>query len=128
MWFNFAVIGCFLIVGLLFVLAVLIFGKIIRPLFPSKQKSQIYECGERPIYRAWFNFNPRFYIIALIFLIFEVEIAFIFPVAIVYRKWVDSGWGVLALIEIAIFVVILFIGLVYCWGKGDLNWIKQLRE
>ncbi len=76
---------------------------------------------------AWVNFNIRFYVVALIFIIFEVEIAFIFPVATVFRRWVEGGAGVFALAEVLLFIGILFLGLVYAWAKGDLEWVKKIR-
>ncbi|MEK7340872.1 MAG: NADH-quinone oxidoreductase subunit A, partial [Candidatus Binatota bacterium] len=73
------------------------------------------------------NFNMRFYIVALIFIIFEVEIAFIFPVATAFRGWIESGRGMFAFVEILLFVGILFLGLVYAWVKGDLEWVKKVK-
>ena len=64
---------------------------------------------------------------ALIFIIFEVEIAFIFPVATVFRKLVENGQGVFAFIEILVFIGILFLGLIYAWVKGDLEWVKKVK-
>jgi NADH-quinone oxidoreductase subunit A len=66
-------------------------------------------------------------VVALIFIIFEVEIAFIFPVATVFRRWVEGGAGVFALVEVLLFIGILFLGLVYAWAKGDLEWVKKIR-
>jgi NADH-quinone oxidoreductase subunit A len=86
-----------------------------------------YECGEPAMGRAWVNFNIRFYLVALIFIIFEVEIAFIFPVAAVFRGWIESGQGIFAFIEILLFIGILFLGLIYAWAKGDLEWVKKVR-
>jgi NADH-quinone oxidoreductase subunit A len=88
----------------------------------------IYECGEKPIGHAWYNFNPRFYLIALVFVIFEVEIAFMFPVASVYKWFLDRGQGLLAFAEIFVFVAILAVGLAYVWAMGDLEWVKKLQE
>ena len=79
-----------------------------------------YECGEIPEGSAWVQFNIRFYIIALIFLIFDVEIVFLFPWAVVYQEL-----GLLAFIEAFIFVIILVVGFVYVWAKGDLDWVKM---
>ena len=79
-----------------------------------------YECGEIPEGSAWVQFNIRFYVIALIFLIFDVEIVFLFPWAVVYQEL-----GLLAFIEAFIFVLILVVGFVYVWAKGDLNWVKM---
>ena len=79
-----------------------------------------YECGEIPEGSAWVQFNIRFYVIALIFLIFDVEIVFLFPWAVVYQEL-----GLLAFIEAFIFVVILVVGFAYVWIKGDLDWVKM---
>ena len=79
-----------------------------------------YECGEIPEGSAWVQFNIRFYVIALIFLIFDVEIVFLFPWAVVFQEL-----GLLAFIEAFIFVLILVVGFVYVWAKGDLNWVKM---
>ena len=79
-----------------------------------------YECGEIPEGSAWVKFNIRFYVIALIFLIFDVEIVFLFPWAVVYQEL-----GLLAFIEAFLFVLILVVGFIYIWAKGDLNWVKM---
>ena len=79
-----------------------------------------YECGEIPEGSAWVQFNIRFYVIALIFLIFDVEIVFLFPWAVVYQEL-----GLLAFIEAFIFVLILIVGFIYVWAKGDLDWVKM---
>ena len=124
--FGLICVLAFLFTAIAFVLASLIASSIVRPSRPSREKKSAYECGERPIGQAWFNFNPRFYIIALIFLIFDVEVAFIFPVAAVYREMTSQGSGVLALGEIVLFLAILSVGLGYVWRKGDLDWLKHL--
>ena len=79
-----------------------------------------YECGELPEGSAWVKFNIRFYVIALIFLIFDVEIVFLFPWAVVYNEL-----GLLAFIEAFLFVLILLVGFIYVWVKGDLDWVKM---
>ena len=79
-----------------------------------------YECGELPEGSAWVKFNIRFYVIALIFLIFDVEIVFLFPWAVVYNEL-----GLLAFIEAFLFVFILLVGFIYVWVKGDLDWVKM---
>jgi NADH-quinone oxidoreductase subunit A len=124
--FGFATVGAFLLVAVLFVLGVLVFGHFVRPARPAPEKRSVYECGERPIGQAWFNFNPRFYIVALIFVAFDVEIALTYPVAVVFSRWLADGNGVLAYCELALFLLILFVGLAYVWRKGDLDWIKRL--
>ena len=84
------------------------------------EKLTSYECGEIPEGSAWVKFNIRFYVIALIFLIFDVEIVFLFPWAVVYQEL-----GLLAFVEAFIFVLILVVGFVYIWAKGDLDWVKM---
>ena len=128
MQFDFAMVLVFVVAAVGFALTNLLIGALLRPKFPNLEKEMIYECGERPIGGAWFNFNPRFYIIALIFVIFEVEIALTIPVALVFRKWVYDGIGLVALAEILAFVAILFTGLIWIWVRKDLEWVKQIEE
>ena len=126
MLFNFGNVLVFLVIGLGFVFASLLVGSILRPVVPTKEKLATYECGETPLEPAWMNFNIRFYLIAILFIIFDVEIAFMFPVGAVFRQWVAEGNGLLALIEVSVFVLILLLGLVYAWLKGDLEWVKKV--
>ena len=126
--FHFANVILFSATAILFVFGSLLAGRFLRPNAPNREKSMIYECGEKPIGHAWFNFNPRFYLVALVFVIFEVEIAFMFPVASVYKSFIEKGQGLLAFAEIAIFVVILAVGLAYVWAMGDLEWVKGLKQ
>src|SRR5262249_21593260 len=69
----------------------------------------------------------RFYIVALIYIVFDVEIAFIYPIAAVFKRWVDQGRSLFALLEVLVFVAILLLGLVYVWLKGDLEWIRAIK-
>ena len=126
--FHFANVLLFSATAILFVFGSLLAGRFLRPNAPNREKSMIYECGEKPIGQAWFNFNPRFYLIALVFVIFEVEIAFMYPVASVYRYFIEHGKGVLAFGEIFVFVAILAVGLAYVWAMGDLEWVKGLKQ
>jgi len=126
--FHFANVLLFSATAILFVFGSLLAGHFLRPSAPTREKSMIYECGEKPIGQAWFNFNPRFYLIALVFVIFEVEIAFMFPVASVYKSFVEKGQGLLAFAEIFVFVAILAVGLAYVWAMGDLEWVKGLKQ
>jgi NADH-quinone oxidoreductase subunit A len=126
--FHFANVLFFAATAILFVFGSLLGGRFLRPNAPNREKSMIYECGEKPIGQAWFNFNPRFYLIALVFVIFEVEIAFMFPVASVYKSFIEKGQGLLAFAEIFVFVAILAVGLAYVWAMGDLEWVKGLKQ
>ena len=127
MLFNFSNVLIFLVVGLGFVFVSLTLGKLVRPHVPTAEKLATYECGELPTQDAWFNFNNRFYVIALLFLIFDVEIAFKFPIGAVFKQWIREGSGGLALAEVGTFVLILGVGLIYAWVKGDLDWVKKLE-
>jgi NADH-quinone oxidoreductase subunit A len=126
MYFQFANVLVFF--ALAFVLCGLMLGLgiLLRPANPSRSKLSTYECGEPPSGPAWINFNIRFYLIALVFVIFDVELAFVYPVVTVYRDWIRNGQGGFALAEIALFIGILAVGLVYVWVKGDLEWLKRL--
>ena len=123
----YASVGAFFLVAIGFILGSMLAGSLIRPDKPSVGKNQTYECGEAPVGPAWFNFNPRFYIVALIYIVFDVEVAFIYPIAAVFRRWSEQGRGVFALVEVLVFVVILLLGLVYVWAKGDLEWIRSIK-
>ena len=126
MHFHFANVLVFFGVGLLLCALMLGLGLLLRPSNPNPNKLSTYECGEPPSGSAWINFNIRFYLIALVFVIFDVELAFIYPVVAVFKDWVARGQGLFALVEIVVFIGILAVGLVYVWAKGDLEWLKQL--
>jgi NADH-quinone oxidoreductase subunit A len=126
MYFQFTSVVVMLLLGVGLCGLMLGLGALLRPSNPYPGKLATYECGEPPSGPAWINFNIRFYLIALVFVIFDVELAFIYPVAAVFRDWVTRGQGLFALVELAVFVGILAVGLVYVWAKGDLQWIKQL--
>jgi NADH-quinone oxidoreductase subunit A len=128
MGYQFGAVLAFAVVAILFALVMLIVGRIFRPRFPNADKLSIYECGERPIGSAWYNFNPRFYLIALVFIIFEVDIALTFPVVVVYASWIKKGTGWVAFVELMLFTVVLLVGLAWAWAHGDLEWIKKLSE
>jgi NADH-quinone oxidoreductase subunit A len=126
MYFDYSVLLVLGILGLLFMVAMVGLQKLLAPSNPFARKLMPYECGEPPTGNAWINFNVRFYLIALVFVIFEVEVAFIYPVTTVYLDWVRHGQRWFALSEILIFMLILFVGLIYVWVKRDLEWIKKV--
>jgi len=90
-------------------------------------KLSIYECGETPVGPAWFRFNNRFYLVAILFLVFDVEVALIMPVLVRYTVFLRDGLGVAALAKIVLFAGTLLLGLVYAARKGDLSWNKSIR-
>ncbi len=104
--------------------ALIIFSLFLQSLLAPSDKTElkqsIYECGEEAVGSAWVQFNIRFYVIALIFLIFDVEVVLLFPWAVVFKSI-----GLVAFVEMAIFLFILTVGLVAVWRRGDLDWVKM---
>ena len=115
-----AAIGVFLAVAVGFLVVNLLVWKVIRPSRYSEEKLTTYECGENPQGSAWIQFNIRFYVFALIFLVFDVEAVFLLPWAVVFREL-----GLLAFVEGLVFIAILMVALTYVWRKGDLEWIRS---
>ncbi len=108
----------FMITSLVIIGITLLIAKALRKDNPTEEKLMSYECGEDPVGNPWIQFNIRFYVVALIFLIFEVEIVFLFPWATVFKKM-----GFFTFVEMMIFVGILLVGYAYVWVKGDLSWV-----
>lgn len=111
-------IGLFMLLVTGFVATVLILARVISPSSRSMTKGQIYETGETSMTDPWRPFPVRYYVFALLFLIFDVEAAFLFPWAVIYRQL-----GLYGFIEMVVFVLILVVGLIYAWGKGALEWV-----
>jgi NADH:ubiquinone oxidoreductase subunit 3 (subunit A) len=97
---------------------VLVLARLISPGRRSSTKAQIYETGETTVTDPWRPFPVRYYVFALLFLIFDVEAAFLYPWAVIYRDL-----GVYGFVEMVIFVSILAVGLIYAWKKGALKWV-----
>src|SRR3970040_2500148 len=111
-------VALFLIVGPFFVVFNIdILSPLIRPAKPSPKKLDTYECGEDPIGSPWLRIHIRYYLFALIYILFAVETVFLFPWAIVY-----PSLGFFAFVEMMVFIVILLVGLAYAWAKGALEW------
>lgn len=121
---QFSVALIFLLAAIVFVAINLILPRLIRPMNPYPEKLSNYECGERPVGTPWIRFNIRFYVIAILFLIFDVEVLFIIPWAVAY-KGLFSELGLLVFYEMFVFILVLGIGLAYCWVKGHLEWVLR---
>jgi len=106
-----------LVVGTLLPIT-LILAKLVRPENPSKVKLMPYECGITPVDSARGRYTVRYYIIAILFVVFDVETIFLFPWAVKFK-----AFGLFGLIEILIFLVILIVGYIWVWRKGALEWI-----
>ena len=135
MYFDYLNVLVFASVGLVFVFANLVLGALIRPRRKTTEGRETYECGEPTIGEAWIQFDIRYYTVALVYVIFAVEIAFLFPWALVLRESLDgtgaaagAGIGLFALAEGVLFIVILFLGLAYVWAKGDLDWVLSYQR
>ena len=102
-------------------------GYLLRPKSQNIGKAgTAYECGEEPVGSPWVKFNIRFYLVAIIFIVFDVEMVAIFPVATLFKSAVLAGNGGLIFAEIFLFVGLLVAGLMYCWVRGDLEWVKGI--
>ena len=130
MHFDYLNVLVFTAVGLAFVFANLLLASVLRPKRKTAEGLETYECGETTIGAAWVQFDIRYYTVALVYIVFAVEIAFLFPWALVLRDALagvgaaaGKGIGIFALVEGLLFVSILFLGLAYVWAKGDLDWV-----
>ena len=111
-------IGLFLIIAILLPAAPIIIAGLLAPRRTNKLKTQVYECGIETVGETWIQFRVQYYIFALTFLVFDVELVFLFPWAVAFADL--SFVGVLAGI---LFVMILFIELIAAWRKGVLEWV-----
>ncbi|AFM04180.1 NADH:ubiquinone oxidoreductase subunit 3 (chain A) [Bernardetia litoralis DSM 6794] len=123
---TFGLVLLFLIIGAFFALISLNIGKIFRPDNPTKEKLSTYECGEETVIGNWGKFNIRFYLIALVFVLFEVEIIFLFPWSKILTdaklQALESNWKIYAFTEGLLFIGILVLGLAYLWKSNLLDW------
>jgi NADH-quinone oxidoreductase subunit A len=119
----------FAVFSILFVVtAVSVLSRLLRPRSSppgEPMKSETYECGEPPVGSSWVRFDIRFYTVALIFIIFDVEVDFLYPWGVVFEDLRKAGLGFFVFLEMSVFVAILVVGFAYCWRKGDLDWVKS---
>lgn len=122
----------FLLFGIGFVVVtVSCLSRLLRPaVLPADEpaKDETYECGEPAIGSSWVRFDIRFYLVALIFLIFDVEVAFLYPWSVIFKSLRSNGLGFFVFAEMLVFILILLAGFAYCWAKGDLDWVKSLQS
>ena len=115
-------IAVFLGLGIIFWMVALGLSLLLRPQRTNESKGIAYECGLKPVGRAWYQVHVRYYIYALLFVLFDVEVAFLYPWATVFRNISWQQGQLFLLIEVFIFLAILIFGLVYAWRKGALEW------
>jgi len=144
----------FIVVGAIFPLVPLLIGKLVRPRIPTPEKEAVYECGEPTIGSSYVQFDLRFYVVALLFVIFDVEVAFFFPWAMVFGtanqladptlsdstrmaltdRMLDVPAGTTAahtlaitgFFDILVFFGVLLVGFAYVWKRGDLDWVRAM--
>lgn len=122
------ILGAFVLFG-----TVMGIARLVRSKKPTEEKLMTYESGEEPVGDARVRFNNRFYIIALIFVLFDVELVFLFPWAVVFGNEqfiVDTFglWGWFTIIEMFLFVGVLALGLLYVWRRGFIDWIRPQQK
>jgi NADH-quinone oxidoreductase subunit A len=115
---SYLAIFIYLICAIIFPIVLLIASKLLRASSPNRVKSEVYECGIRPFSDARGRYTVRFYIIAILFVIFDVETIFLYPWAVKYRV---LGWFGVA--EVAVFLAILIVGYIWAFKKGALEWV-----
>lgn len=124
----------FVLFGAAFVLLNLVVGAVARPTVPNPEKSAVYECGEPSIGSSWVQFDLRFYIVALVFLIFDMEVALFYPWAVAYGSAADLGAQIgltatelrqVALVDLLFFFGVLMVGFAYLWRFGYLDWVRS---
>jgi NADH-quinone oxidoreductase subunit A len=114
---NYVIVAIFLFLGIMLPVVALTIGRFLRPHNPTTEKMTTYESGNEPVGEGQVRFNIRYYLFALMFVIFDVEVVFLYPWAVAYNQL-----GLFALVEMFIFVILLVVGLVYAWKKKVLQW------
>lgn len=114
---DYAFVGLFFVFGIAFVASAFIVSWLIRPRAPDPVKTSAYECGEVLKGCARVQFNVSYYLVALLFVIFDIEVLFLAPWAVIFREL-----GIVSYIEMMIFIAILIFGLIYAWKKGVFEW------
>jgi len=117
---TYGFIGVLAVVAVGFPILGLFVAWLLRPKKPDPIKQTTYECGVETIGETWVQFKAQYYLFALIFVVFDIEVAFLFPWAVAYGR--SEALGLVALAEAAVFVLILVVGLLYAWRKGALEW------
>jgi NADH-quinone oxidoreductase subunit A len=115
---SYLIVFVFLCLGVLLPIGALTVGRWLRPNVPDEAKATTYESGNIPFHDSRIQFQVRYYLFALLFVIFDVETVFLYPWAVVYDQL-----GLFALVEMIIFIVLLVIGLIYAWKKKVLRWM-----
>lgn len=120
---NYFPVLVFILVGLAFGCAPILLGWLIAPNNPDSEKLSPFECGFEPFEDSRMKFDVRYYLIAIIFILFDLEIAFLFPWASIFKEIVSTeAVKLFGFVEMFVFIGILVVGYVYAWAKGALDW------
>jgi len=114
---NYITLAVFFLVSIIFVPLVVFITKFLAPHNPGEEKNLIYECGVPARSGIFTHYYIRYYIFAFLFVLFDVEVVFLYPWAVLFR-----ALGIAGLVEVLIFVIVLILGLAYVWKKGILKW------
>ncbi len=120
---GYGILALFIFFSFCFALAAIIMSWIVQPKAPGRLKQNTYECGMRLFGDSRIQYDLKYYLYALLFLIFDIEAVFLFPWAVAYDKL-----GVFAFVEAVIFIAILIIGLIYAWKKEALSWLPAIKD
>ena len=121
-------IGALALVAILIPLSMMMVSAMLRPSVPEQGKSAVYESGEVPTGNTRIRFNIQYYMVALLFLLFDVETALIFPWTVIYRSAVQQAGLVKVLLPMLIFLAVLFIGFAWAWRNGAVEWVRNSRD
>ena len=122
-------IGALALVGLLIPLGMMAVSSLLRPSVPEKGKTTVYESGEIPTGTTRIRFNIQYYMVALLFLVFDIETVLIFPWTVIYRSAIEGGVGLATvLVPMLAFIAVLVVGLAWAWRNGAVRWVRSPRS
>jgi NADH-quinone oxidoreductase subunit A len=121
-------VGALALVGLLIPLGMMAVSALLRPSVPEQGKSAVYESGEVPTGSTRLRFNIQYYMVALLFVVFDIETVLIFPWTVIYRSAVNSAGLVPALVPMLVFIGVLGLGLAWAWRNGAVRWVRNPKH
>ncbi|WP_458206201.1 NADH-quinone oxidoreductase subunit A [Haladaptatus sp. NG-SE-30] len=121
-------IGALALVGLVIPLSMMMVSSLLRPTVPEQGKSATYESGEIPTGTTRIRFNIQYYMVALLFVVFDIETVLIFPWTVIYRNAIESGVSLVTiLVPMLVFIGVLVVGLAWAWRNGAVRWVRSPR-
>ncbi|EFW92567.1 NADH dehydrogenase-like complex subunit A [Haladaptatus paucihalophilus DX253] len=121
-------IGALVLVGLAIPFSMMAVSSLLRPSVPEQGKSATYESGEIPTGTTRIRFNIQYYMVALLFVVFDIETVLIFPWTVIYRNAIDSGVSLATvLVPMLVFIAVLVVGLAWAWRNGAVRWVRSPR-